>query len=602
MTLLNFPSDPASVNNVYVGPNGVRYIFDGVKWVGQSAGGGGISTELVNGSNHLSMNTDGSVQFPHFTFPAGDGTNGQVLKTNGSGILTWHDDEVTNLPIASDSVAGVIKLGEGFRLDGSNKVTTNKLYSTNTDNPNQHYRLTLDTSGVVTLPDQSIINGSTLRGIYGTGEANFTGITIGPDSNHREESWVWVDKDGSHIATRYSGQISAAKQWDFDNTGKLTLPNGTSIGDSRVVLGPFNCTQTNYFEIYFQGIFPDLPAEVAVGWKVNGLGQNNATVVGINHETKRVWTNGTFAPDHTYTFTSPTEPGSTKLTVNNNDWTFDNQGDLLIPNGGHIKHQDGTPYSAETVNTGNYTFSGDNMVIPLHAKLNSGGVGITNSAEFGTEVTKSGSTVTHSEIYMGSGTAEARAITDGEGRSLMYLGVENVGEGKFAGIVAQDPNLDPSQYTTSLNGDGLPILGDSTVTYATTVGVMNSDFTINGLYVDEIQTVVATGAHAWYFDRNGDVTVPGQIKDVQGNRAVWSNEVPRDVSDLTDNSMLLGMSNSTIDINIDGGGAYATYEGTLVRADGGFSSTRWGVNSTIYDGGLGAGGGAYSETLNGGGA
>jgi hypothetical protein len=347
MTLLNFPSDPASVDNIYVGPNGVRYIFDGFKWVGQSAGGGGISTELVSGSNHLAINPNGTVQFPHFTFPAGDGTAGQILETNGSGILTW---------------------------------------------------------------------------------------------------------------------VSAS------------------------------------------------------------------------------------------------------------------------------------------LNSGNYTFSGDNLQMPLIAKLNSGGVGTTNSAEFGTEVTKSGATVTHSEIYMGGGTAESRAITDSAGRSLMYLGVENVGEGKFAGIVAQDPNLDPSQYTVALNGDGLPILGDSTITYATTVGVMNSDFTINGLYVDETQTVVATGAHTWRFDRNGDVTVPGQIKDAQGNRAIWSNEVPRDVSDLTDNSMLLGMSNSTIDINIDGGGAYATYEGTLVRADGGFSSTRWGVNSTIYDGGLGAGGGTYTDTLNGGGA
>jgi hypothetical protein len=88
MTLLNFPSDPASVNNIYVGPNGVTYIFDGVKWVGQSAGGGGISTQLVSGSNHLVMNPNGTVQFPHFTFPASDGTSGQVLETNGSGVIS----------------------------------------------------------------------------------------------------------------------------------------------------------------------------------------------------------------------------------------------------------------------------------------------------------------------------------------------------------------------------------------------------------------------------------------------------------------------------------------------------------------------------------
>lgn len=32
---------------------------------------------------------NGTTQFPSYTFPATDGTNGQVLATNGSGVLTW---------------------------------------------------------------------------------------------------------------------------------------------------------------------------------------------------------------------------------------------------------------------------------------------------------------------------------------------------------------------------------------------------------------------------------------------------------------------------------------------------------------------------------
>jgi hypothetical protein len=121
MTLLNFPSDPASVNNIYVGPNGVRYIFDGVKWVGQSAGGGGISTELVNGENTVSIDPTGLVQFPYFAFPASDGSDGQVLKTNGSGVLSWTSDS----------------------------TTTYRLYNTNLTNSAQHYTLEVDTNGVV---------------------------------------------------------------------------------------------------------------------------------------------------------------------------------------------------------------------------------------------------------------------------------------------------------------------------------------------------------------------------------------------------------------------------------------------------------------------
>jgi hypothetical protein len=121
---------------------------------------------------------------------------------------------------------GGVKLGEGFSIAVDNKVTTNKLYSTNASSPTQHYRLELDTNGVVVLPDQSIINGSTIRGIYGTGEANYTGITIGPDAAHREESWVWVDHTGVSIATEYS---TDAYTWKFDNNGNLTLPTGGEI-------------------------------------------------------------------------------------------------------------------------------------------------------------------------------------------------------------------------------------------------------------------------------------------------------------------------------------------------------------------------------------
>ena len=413
MTLLNFPSDPASVDNIYVGPNGVRYIFDGVKWVGQSAGGGGISTQLVSGSNHLVMNPNGTVQLPYFTFPAGDGSNGQVLKTNGSGVLNWSSidlDSLSDVTITSPSSGQVLK------YNGSAWVNSADPYN---------------------LPVAGTGSGGTLGGV----------------------------KVGSGLS--------------IDGSGVISVSGGA--------------------------------------------------------------------------------------------------------------------------NTGNYTFSGNDMTLPNNARLN-GGHFLENSPEFGTTATINSMVVMNSEIYMGAGTAESRAIVDNEGRGLMYLGVENVGEGKFAGIVARDPNDDGSQYSPGINEDGLPTIGPGSNSYSVAVGVMNDGFTINGVFADETQTVVASGAHAWRFDPDGDVTVPGQIRNAQGYRAIWSSEVPRDISDLTDNSMLLGVSGSTMDINIDGGGAYATYEGTLVRADGGFSGTRWGVNTTIFDGGLGAAGAGYTTTLNGGGA
>ena len=52
-------------------------------------GSAGITTRLTNGSYSLTLNTDGTVQFPYIKFPAGDGTVGQTLVTDGHGNLSW---------------------------------------------------------------------------------------------------------------------------------------------------------------------------------------------------------------------------------------------------------------------------------------------------------------------------------------------------------------------------------------------------------------------------------------------------------------------------------------------------------------------------------
>jgi hypothetical protein len=161
-------------------------------------------------------------------------------------VLEWADQA------GAGDGSSIVDFGEGFSLTASNKIVTNKLYSTNETDDDVHYRLELDTNGVVVLPDQSIINGSTLRGAFGTGELNYTGITIGPDADHREESWVWVDSNGAHVGTSYS---TDAHTWSFTNTGNLQLPvggdildsNGASVlgGSGNVDLGKFKIVDDN---------------------------------------------------------------------------------------------------------------------------------------------------------------------------------------------------------------------------------------------------------------------------------------------------------------------------------------------------------------------
>ncbi|CAB4122934.1 hypothetical protein UFOVP29_104 [uncultured Caudovirales phage] len=435
---LNFPNS-AVTGQTYLGGNGVTYTFDGVKWVSAGSGGAVVPvTQLVNGSANLSLNGDGTVQFPGYLFPATDGSAGQILTTDGSSSVYWGDS--AGLSVATDTQLGGVKLGEGFTTDVNDKVTTSKLYSTNLTHPTQHYRLELDTNGVIHLPDQSIINGSYMRAIHGS----YAGLAAGPDLAHNEDSWVWVDSEGTWISTKYS---SAQYTWHFDNTGRLFLPdvNSTNAAISPVADG------------------------VSLG----------------------------------------TEAGNVSITPGGQLFIFDQVGTLHLPSGGDIVDSAGNSVLSGINQTGNYTFSGDDLEMPPRARLNSGGIGETGAAEFGTEIYKNGSNfVTSSEVYMGSGAGEFRSIYNDPNpqsapgpSTLTYAGVEDVQYGKFSGIVSQTPGID-SMYTIAVDpvADTI-IVGAATQDghisssdWSVTLGSLNPGLTVNGIFADTTRMVISGGA------------------------------------------------------------------------------------------------------------
>ena len=201
MTALNFPSNP-DTGQVYSAPNGTIYIFDGTKWDVQGT----------------TVTAEASINFVQ------DSVATLFTNMSGNGISFSYDDQTNTMSAtltATDSGLSVSDFGDGFSLD-NNKIVTRKLYSTNPNNSSTHYRLELTTGGTIKLPDQSEIIGSTLKGIAGTGELNYTGITIGPSSGNSENTWMYVDAYNAYIATDYN---NTQKTWKFDKDGILNLPN-----------------------------------------------------------------------------------------------------------------------------------------------------------------------------------------------------------------------------------------------------------------------------------------------------------------------------------------------------------------------------------------
>jgi hypothetical protein len=202
---------------------------------------------------------------------------------------------------------------------------------------------------------------------------------------------------------------------------------------------------------------------------------------------------------------------------------FGNDGNLTLPAGGDILDSTGTsvlggaggnPFDQDLNTTDSVTFANvqvdGNVALGLVSRINSGGFGVTNSAEFGTDVTLTGPTITGSEIFMGAGTAESRAIVNSDGNSLIYTGVENPG---FAGMVAIDPGV-TNDYAIQVGANNHIEIGAvagtiTTTEYVVGLGVINNTGNINGIFANANVAVIGVGDIGWKFDDNGTLYLPG---------------------------------------------------------------------------------------------
>jgi len=101
MAALKFPLNPVR-GVIYTGNNGSTYVFDGIKWVGNTTFGLSTQTNaLFNSGYYVQVTSDGGLSLPEYTLPATTGTVGQVLQwtyISGTNYLIWADVRSQNSP------------------------------------------------------------------------------------------------------------------------------------------------------------------------------------------------------------------------------------------------------------------------------------------------------------------------------------------------------------------------------------------------------------------------------------------------------------------------------------------------------------------------
>jgi hypothetical protein len=109
---LQFPSDPASVGNVYEAPNGVIYYYDGTKWSGHGVPANVSLAEAAQDATAAML-------------AAG-------VKTNIA--VTYHDDTnamdlTVTLPTATDTILGGVKVGNNLSITNGVLSATSAPYT-----------------------------------------------------------------------------------------------------------------------------------------------------------------------------------------------------------------------------------------------------------------------------------------------------------------------------------------------------------------------------------------------------------------------------------------------------------------------------------------
>jgi len=222
MTVLNFPDDPASVNDTYIAPNGVTYYYDGVKWVGQNSANRQID-RITAGDENLIIDTDGNITLPSGGLITGDQNNinlkaGQAgwsaLLSNDENNSFWVDNVGAHVTTDFANSENYWTFGTDGRLTLPNGSTIG--------DGNADFGVPITTArGTILIGNQSDCSNVNHFHIMRAGQQDIE-LFLGDDNNYvKLPSTGGVEISSSEIGTQY--------YWTFGTDGNLTIPENGSI-------------------------------------------------------------------------------------------------------------------------------------------------------------------------------------------------------------------------------------------------------------------------------------------------------------------------------------------------------------------------------------
>ena len=523
MAALNFPTTGLVAGVTQYSANGTTYLWDGVKWVGRTAGGAAGTNSIQNNGHTVQVRSDGALILSEGSVfadlawttpeslatndvavipPQGGATNITGSGDNGGAQLFWSQwAEPVDASVLQDGIPSMAFNWAFLNRDGFSVEN----YPAGTGSTN--YKWNFGNDGALKFPNVDT-SGAQIAPVTG-------GISFGTDTGDVN---IWPGD----------------KQFKFDASGVLTLPAGGDIKDStgQTVLGGtgggYNggnivstagpaITFSKIFETNEEGQHLQLENIAFVG-NVLALDAGH-TQAGPGYVPSMAWNmstllgtwsaNGAVAGEQSIFNAPHSDSGNIGMISFAGNTGYGS----VFWSGDHESKDIAGQYITSTGNvvvradSQNWVFTPDGILsMPTTTTLNSGGIGVPNSAEIGTSVAFDGPDIGISEVFMGSGYGEFRSIyskTSPLDSGLVYAGVEGFnytqrGDVNFAGMVSQTPNID-SMYALRLNEQGQIVIGFTqegqsqvSTDWSVVVGTLTTDYTVNGLFANTARTVISS--------------------------------------------------------------------------------------------------------------
>ena len=260
--------DSTSSNNKFFGSH--RY------WTrGTAATGSGVNfvEGTSNGTQYVTLKAPDSLSgITTFTLPGADGTNGQILTTNGSGVLSFVSPSASSFSISGDTGTDTFSTGETLTFAG----TANEIETAVTNNQVQ-----------IGLPNNVIVGGAlTVLGNATLGDSGsdlitVVGVTTFNTSNVYINNQLFVggvqvtggSTVGEDIVTR-----------NFKATGVSTFVGAVTFEGGTINLGDGNTDNINVAGEFVSNLVPNITNTYDLGttsqrWK-DGFYSGNVDISG----------------------------------------------------------------------------------------------------------------------------------------------------------------------------------------------------------------------------------------------------------------------------------------------------------------------------------